>query len=462
MADQQEHKTTTDLVDKRVFGSQSKPALDTAPTVVSPSENQGEVENFIISENIPSISHSTTSVNSAALEPASESHHVPFEPEQKGVTGPVVTAPHGSDEPLAFEAGSKETSIERDPSIAIEASTNGESLGNSNPANHAPSGTFMETNQAMVEDEPGVLGHPVGDSVHSSSHEPDSQARQGQSLQLNKISDHERPELVPFPTENLAVPHNAEAEVAPSPGPAAIPKEVANPKELEITAPARIDALQTYDLDSISQEPSKASIEEDALLWSTEPILEALPQSEAFVTENPASAVAAINNAASELDQIMEQHDLNKSYEVQNTSFDDDLNSLGQAPPGPVSETLDPAQQNDKTLPGPVHDVPLAGEPSPLIPTSVETHAPLDVHEPIEAHPGTETPADSAPAHPGVEPPTDSAPEGAEMDDGSSVSTIHAYLGAPSLGTGSVNGDPDDTLMDDGDSALGDDVESYV
>ena len=106
------------------------------------------------------------------------------------------------------------------------------------------------------------------------------------------------------------------------------------------------------------------------------------------------------------------------------------------------------------------------------------TNPPLNVHEPTASPSGVESSAFHGPPvvpvpsdvsepialYTGIGTPVDSVPADAEMDDGSSVSTIQAYLGAhaPSLGTGSVNGDFDDAHMDDGDSALGDDVESYV
>ena len=118
------------------------------------------------------------------------------------------------------------------------------------------------------------------------------------------------------------------------------------------------------------------------------------------------------------------------------------------AHPDIASKAHDTTDHQDKAIPRSTDDLPPTGHPSSVVEPLLTSDTPQAPQEPLEANQGMATQSGSS-------------TEDTAMDDGSSASTIHAYLGehAPSLGTGSVNGD---SIMDDGDSALGDEVESYV
>ncbi len=455
MTDRHELTETNSAHNDISLAEEPKANLGTVPIVNERAEDHMAGTRMIDPSHTSSSTNLATSADLTALLPKSESHDVHQQPEHREIVNPVGNDPHDSDKTLesdktpAGDTGSRDTSMtERFPSQAIDPPVNNASCENSYSANQVPSEPTRESIQTLAQGEPKVaitIDHDLHPSVPGSTTPPPPEKFVRKEKQLG----HEGPESSTLPANDISIPHETSPAVHSYQASTVDAEPTIEPRQSEVAAPTVLNAAQGSDPLLASHESLKASVEADTSAVQTEPVLEALPKSEASVAEDPASAITAINNAASQLDHIMEEHGLNKDYEVKNASSNNDLDSLAQAHSGAESGNHDPAQQQDHTVSQSAIDTP-SGELPSAAPLSIETQAPLGIHESLGAAPSTDTQATSTPAD-------------ADMDDGSSVSTIH-YLGthATSIGTGSVNGDPGDTSMDDGDSALGDDVESYV
>lgn len=456
MADQQEHPGTSGFVNDVPIAKDSAPSLRANPIVDMPSEDEMKVERVtdpsynLVSTNL------TAAVSHIAPVPALESPDMPQESEHNEVLDPAEVAPSESAKNSAPETGSGEAELTGEaPAQTINHPTGHASFSAPTTANHPPSEPIVETGPRTSQEEPQITVRSVDRVPHSSYPEPATKAPLDDSSEADKQPGHEEPESSVLPTKDVSTSRDNSPEYQDYPRSTEHPDPVMAPNESETAPPPVTDAAQPDDPASASHEALRPPVEADNFMGQVKPVLEALAKSEASVAQDPASALIEINIAASELEHIMEQHGLNKNYEVQNASFNEDLDSLAHVHPGTVSGTPHAAQQHDQAVPQSVNAIPSAGEqsltahaPTPDTHIPIETGTVMGLHEPLGANPGTETPADSPSAD-------------GDMDDGSSNSTINAYLGAhaSSLGTGSVHGD---TSMNDGDSALGDDVESYV
>ena len=562
MAEQHENtETAGDVTSDTMVDSNTEPSI--APTV------NASPKNLIGIERAPDLDHSgpiglsTNPANDMAVEGAPENHAMQHQPEQNEVT----TSPQETDKRSVIRTGAEETSmIESDPSEMLHHSTEEDALNGLTPDPQAPSEPDVQPSTSTGDPEPRVDAHSLNDASHTSELEPIAQSPLGEALRSDKGSDIGEPKVATSPvatnpTGNIEIHRHASPTSQDPTISAGKPGTLTDFTETETRVPVVNDAPQPSDpvstfyepLDisheplklshkpseishepsGVSHEPFGAHVHTDNFMQETQAMREALPTSEASVAADPAAAIAAINNAATEIDRVMEQHHQNSNSEVEHNSGDKGRLPIDQ--PNPESETgsYDSAQHHGKSAPASVIDNSFATHPistiqeNPAPQTSLDahqyveneasrinpsldhprlhihdptegqishgTHQPLGVHEPMEdqtpqatdppsnVHESTASQVEAATptvqgpsAIPANIPettaaytedvPADSMPADAEMDDGSSVSTIHAYLGAhaPSLGTGSVNGDFDDTPMDDGDSALGDDVESYV
>ena len=353
-------------------------------------------------------------------------------------------------------------SMEQTPSEGPVVTTSAPSIATHHPLENASLKDPISSDQALSEptieteetNELAVNAPTVGDNLHPGISQPAVEVPLEESLTAKKRSDHESPDPSALRAEHVSVLPEPKAAVEAQLGPFTNAEPTIDPKESKTVVPAVDDGLITSNIASAPQHSSREEGSADIIMEQTEPVLEALPRNEASVAENPASAVAAINNAASELNHIMEQHRSNKNAEVDHGSPKSNWDSISYAHSGPPEGDHDETQHYEKAPPPAGNDSSFLSDPSPAFQVDQAIQTPMDVHEPMGVQPEAETPVDSIPADP--------IPADTEMDDGSSVSTIHAYLGAhaPSLGTGSVDGNPGDTLIDDGDSALGDDVES--
>ena len=439
MADQQEHAGISDFVNHIPIAEEPK----TSPSSVVPTVNMLSEDEMAVGQvtdpcHDPVATNLTPPVSHTASVPVLESFDMPQKSERKGIFDPVEAATAESVKYPALETGSEEAPIKDTiPAQAINHPTSDASFKAPTPTNHTPTEPTMETSSSAAQEEPQVTVHSSDHDLHSRDFESATQAPSNESLPADEQSSQEGPESSSLPTELVLTPHDNSSAVQTDPVSTENAEPVLAPNQSETAIPPVTDTLSPGDPAPASHEPLGLPAEADTLMGQAEPVLEALAKCEASLTRDPAAAIVAINNAASELDHIMEQHDLNKNYEVQNASFDEDMDSLARVNPEAVSGTSDIAQQHDQAAPQSPNAIP---PPDPQIPTA---HAP-----PPETHASPETLADFPSAD-------------GDMDDGSSSSTIHAYLGAhaPSLGTGSVNGE---SSMGDGDSALGDDVESYV
>ncbi len=349
------------------------------------------------------------------------------------------------------------------PSVATHHPTEHASSKDPTFNNQVLSEPIVETNQT---NDVLVNPHTVGDNIHPGISQPTTETPLENSSTSEKRPGNEILDASALGAEHVSVlPEPGAAAQAPL-GPVANFEPAMDPKESKTVVPAANDASTTSNLALAPGDSSKEEESAGTVMGRTGPVLEALPKSETSVAEDPASAIAAINNAAAELDHTMEHHRLNKNVEVDHGLFVTDSDSMAYAHSGPRVENRDETQHHEKVAPSAGNEISFAGGPFPAFNASQAIQTPMDVQERRGVQSEAKTSADSTLTDPTPADPTpaSSTPPDTEMDDGSSVSTIHAYLGAhaPSLGTGSVDGNPGDTLMDDGDSALGDDVDSYV
>ena len=544
-AQQESSETATRMrINGDSLPAEANPEVGTSPVVNSTSENQMGTEeapdldhNASIGHLATPAEHKTSAVHIASAS-ASESHNTPHHPEQKEVTAST----HETDKNSASRTGTEETSIsEPYPSETTHHPSEGAVRDGLISTPQVPSEPTVRTSTTMADIEPKEDAHSLNDVSHTGGLRSTVESSPGEPLQLDERLNHGEPNLATSPApapwgENLLNPHLATPTSQSPTVPAVEPEQPKDFDEIETNVPVVDNATQLSNLTSVSREPSKIEASADTSMDEMEPIREALPKSETSVAETPAAAIAAINNAAAEMDHIMEQHNLNSNFEIEHTSDRKGPKSFSQADHDSEKGSCDLPQQHDRAAPASVNNVSFAMDPTSTVQETLSPHtcldtdepveneafrispsldhprleirdptddqvshvthqtlgvhepmedqayqatnSPLNVHEPTASHFGTETSAAQGPPvisatsnvpesiapYTGIGTPVDSIPADAEMDDGSSVSTVQAYLGAhaPSLGTGSVNGDFDDTHMDDGDSALGDDVESYV
>ena len=467
MADQQAHATATDVIDNESGVTESNAEIGNVPTLDTEPDKQTRMEGSRHPSHFDIIEGLKISTAENALDSVSQISDIPPQPDHTQAATPVKTA--GNDTIPALDAGiSIPSTVEKKPSNGSIQSK--ENVPVDSPAAVAPVALHPSTdnNRAMAVEETKLASQVVDHNLPSSELESLTGAHMGEPLQDDKMSNHDLPVSTSFPIENISVPHDSSSVLHSSSVPVIPSESVIEPKETDTTVPPQNDISHVNDLAPSSHESSRTQLEGDVSIAHAEPILEALPQSEKSVAENPSSAIADINKAAAELDHLMEGSDPDTKHEFANPSFNKDLESLAHVPPEAVygiqdtiqqhdethmpfkttSKTYDPTPQHDEPIMEAVDDVSLVADPVSVPQVPLETHAPLEVHEPLEPTLEAATPSGSTTAD-------------TEMDDGSSVSTIQAYLGthAASIGTGSVNGD---SIMDDGDSALGDDVESYV
>lgn len=457
MADQQEPAGSVDSFYHVPVAEEPKTSPSTVvPTVDMLAKDEmavGEVTDpchDAISTNLtPPVSH-TASVT------VSENFDMPQKSERKGIFDPGEAATSENVKYPALETGSEETPVKDTiPAQAIDHPTSDASFKAPTPTNHIPTEPTMVTSSSAAQQEPQVTVHSSDHDLHSKDSESATHAPSNESLPADEQFSQEGPELSSLPTEHGLTPHGNGSAVQTHPVPTVNAEPEVAPIQSETTTPPVTDTASAGDPAPASHEPLELPAEADTFMGQAEPVLEALAKCKATLTQDPAAAIVAINDAASGLDHIMEQHGLNTNYEVQTASFKEDMDPLAHVNHEAVSGSHDIIQQHDHAVPQPPDVIPPADPQSltahalpPETHASPETHAPLGMHEPLRANPAAETLADFP-----------SADE--DMDDGSSSSTIHAHLGAhaPSVGTDSVNGD---SSMGDGDSALGDDVESYV